>query len=266
MSFIGLCGTCGVASSYRKSWGQGFTFVAQFNPYFSFSGTQKAAMQKNRFYWSVRVQTVCPLFCRWAQNSELKLGHPPYSVLHRWTRESPACSCLSPAKSLEQGYHPCCRYLLLLFLGVGEDQKICGRNQYRLDPSCFMAMFIFWVDWDPDSLLQKQVPACLLPRPFPGHWHSTVSAPRYAPMPTMAVAGTAPSLPWTVQLFGRVMLTEGKKHLILHLSVQVYCIVQSHWEYKGHSCSAECVLCSDNLNRMKFLPGFFFWVRLSHWL
>ena len=145
-----------------------------------------------------------------------------------------------------------------MFLGVREDQRIHSRKPYHLDTYYFMAIFIFWVGWDLVSPLQKEVPACLLPRPFPGHWHSAISAPWYLPRPMMAVAGIAPScVPWTMQLFGRVMLTESKKHLILHLSMWVYCIVQSHREYKGHSCSVKCGLCSDYLTRMKFLPSFF---------
>lgn len=48
MSFIGLCRLCRIASSYRNR--QGFTFVTQFILYFSFSETQKRAIQKSGFY------------------------------------------------------------------------------------------------------------------------------------------------------------------------------------------------------------------------
>ena len=91
-----------------------------------------------------------------------------------------------------------------------------------------MAIFTFWAGWDLDSHLQQQVPACLLPWSFPGHWHWTASAPWCSPRPGMATAGVVPTcVPWTVQLFGRAMLTESKKHLILHLPLWVYCIVHT---------------------------------------
>lgn len=80
MSFIGLCRPYRIASSYRNR--QGFTFVTQFILYFSFSETQKGAIQKKWILLEFQSPNSFPLVLQvspeqWTE----ELGHPPYSVL-----------------------------------------------------------------------------------------------------------------------------------------------------------------------------------------
>lgn len=178
--------------------------------------------------------------------------------------QSAPCSCLPPAKNLEQDYHTCFLYFLLIFLGSG---RIKG---YAAAIS-FIWIYTFHDNFNLLSWLRFgffPAKAYLLPWYFLGHWHNTVSTPWYSPSPMMAVAGIAPlCVLRTMQPFDRVMLTEDKKHLILHFSMLMYCIAQSCWEYKGHSCSVKCGLCCDYQTRIKFLSSFFFFgIRLSHFL
>lgn len=81
--------------------------------------------------------------------------------------------------------------------------------------------------------------------------------PWYSSRHMMVVAGVTSCVPWTIQLFVRVMLTESKKHLILHLSMWLYCTVQSHWEYKHNSCLVKDLSCSDYQPEWNFSLVFF---------
>lgn len=120
------------------------------------------------FFQSISVSKQC-VPCSADEPRTVGWGPGP-PALYSKLEESPVFYCFYPAKHIEQGYHPCCLSLLLKSLEVREDQKICSRNPYHLDRCYFMAIFIFWVGWDQDSCLEKELPASLLPLSFPGHW------------------------------------------------------------------------------------------------